>query len=249
VSHSPDAEDFVVGEWRAALQDAGVAEDDFHLITCPGAAVSGHPKAASFDKGEVFYGHEDEGGLVVRPDKLAEANDEANRWRHRVAIYEDIDDEDVVERAYLAGLLRHEIEHGKQRDAEHEVFGLIKIVALACRKVPTGNGEHHRDLVNASPIESDANAAASAFVRQRYPEAVDELLAGSDHYLVDATAPPTNPRTLVERTVEYLWQFQEICDDPSNLQPDRTFADILDNHVPGGSAGDLWRRLQEAGSG
>jgi hypothetical protein len=116
MSHSPDADDFVVEEWRAALAKAEVDEGDFHLITCPGTAVSGHAKAVSFDKGHVLNGDEDEGGIVVQPDKLAEANDDANLWRHRVAVYEDVDGEYEIERAYLAGVLRHEIEHGKQSE-------------------------------------------------------------------------------------------------------------------------------------
>jgi hypothetical protein len=45
MSHSPDADGFIVEEWRAAIADAGVAEVDFHLITCPGAAVTGQVKA------------------------------------------------------------------------------------------------------------------------------------------------------------------------------------------------------------
>jgi hypothetical protein len=115
VSHSPDAEDFVVAEWRAALDDAGVAEADYHLITCPGAAVTGHAKAVSFDPRLVLYGDEDEGGVVVQPPKIAEANANENVWRHRIAVLEDIDADDVEELAFLSGVVRHEIEHAKQR--------------------------------------------------------------------------------------------------------------------------------------
>jgi hypothetical protein len=103
VSHSPDAEDFVVAEWRAALNDAGVAEADYQLITCPGAAVTGHAKAVSFDPGLVLYGDEDEGGVVVQPPKIAEANANENVWRHRIAVLEDIDADDVEELAFLSG--------------------------------------------------------------------------------------------------------------------------------------------------
>jgi hypothetical protein len=243
MSHSPDAEDFVVEEWRSALADAGVDEDDYHLITCPDAAVTGHAKAVEFDKGRILYGDEEEGGIVVQPEKLPEANDAANLYRHRIAAYEDVDDEDEVERAYLAGVLRHEIEHTEQRDIAPEAFGLRNVVDLACRKVAAGDGKRYRDLINRSPMESDANAAASPFVRRRYPHSVEKLLAGPDHYLVDATEPPGHPQTLVERTVVYLWRFRGACEDPSNLPPDRTFADILDNQVPGGGAGERWRRL------
>jgi hypothetical protein len=248
VSYSVDAEDFVIDEWHAALHDAGVAENDFHLITCPGAAVTGHAKAAYFAKGDILCGDEEEGGIVVHPDKLAEANDAANLSRHRVAVYEDVDGEDEVGAAYLAGVLRHEIEHGKQRDATPEAFGLSDIVDVVCHNVAAGDSVRYRDLVNASPIEADANAAASAHVCKRYPAAVDALRAGFDHYLADATTGPGDPTTLVERTVDYLWQFGDICNDPTNLPSDGTFADILDNRVPDGGAGKRWRGLQEAES-
>jgi hypothetical protein len=83
-------------------------------------------------------------------------------------------------------------------------------------------------------------------VRERYPDAVDDLLGGPDHYLVDATNPPGDPKTLVDRTVNYLWQFRDVCDASRNLPPERTFANILDTAVPGAGAGDRWRKLYQA---
>lgn len=244
VSHSPDAEDFVVAEWRAALNDAGVAEADYHLITCPGAAVTGHAKAVSFDPGLVLYGDEDEGGVVVQPPKIAEANANENVWRHRIAVLEDIDPDDVEELAFLSAVLRHEIEHAKQRTISREAFGLYELVDDVVRLVAVGDASRYRELINASPIEADANAAASTFVRSRHPQAVAGLLAGPDKYLVVPTGQPGDATTLVERTVDFLWQFREVCDDPKRLPEGRTFADILDNRVPGGKAGSRWRELE-----
>lgn len=243
MSHSSDAEDFVVAEWRAALADAGVAEGDFHLITCPGAAVTGHAKAVSFDPGRVLHGDAEEGGIVVQPEKLAEANDSANLYRHRVAVLEDVDGEDPVELAYLASVLRHEIEHARQRDAAREAFGLYELVSQVAGLVADGDSERYRDIVNAAPIEADAHAAASAHLRARYPGAIAALLAGPDRYLAEATAPPGATATLVERAVDFLWQYRAVCDDPKRLPAGRTFADILDSHVPGGAAGVRWRAL------
>lgn len=200
MSHSPDAEDYVIAEWRAALADAGVAENDFHLITCLGAPVTGFVKAVSFDPGLVLRDDADEGGIVVHTDKLADANENANLWRHRVGALEDVDQEDEVELAVLAGLLRHEIEHGKQREVAREGFGLYDITELVAYHIAAGDRERERDVFHSSPIEADADAAASAHIRKRYPNAVAALLAGPDHYLVRATAPPGDPKTLVERT-------------------------------------------------
>ena len=44
------------------------------------------------------------GGVVVQPHKIAEANATENLWRHRVAVLEDIDADDVDELAFLAAL-------------------------------------------------------------------------------------------------------------------------------------------------
>jgi hypothetical protein len=40
---------------------------------------------------------------------------DAEVWRHRIAVLEDIDADDVEELAFLSGVVRHEIEHAKQR--------------------------------------------------------------------------------------------------------------------------------------
>ena len=65
-----------------------------------------------------------------------------------------------------------------------------------------------------------------------------------DRYLVASTGPPGDATTLVERTVDFLWQFRDVCNDPKRLPEGRTFADILDNRVPGGNAGSRWRELE-----
>jgi hypothetical protein len=244
MSHSQDAEPFVVAEWRAALHDAGVDEDDFHLITCPGSAVTGHAKAASFDKGVVLNGDAEEGGIVVQAERLAEANAPGTLWRHRVAVYEDLDEDDVVELAYLAGVLRHEIEHGRQRDAARDAFALYDLVDVVCSSAADGDIERYHDLINGQPLEVDGHAAASAHVRARYPEAVPELLGGPDKYLVEQSSPPADPETLLDRTIEYLWQFRETCNEPARLPAGKTFCVILDSRLPDTCAGDRWRELE-----
>lgn len=231
----------MVVEWREALADAGVDEAECHLITCPGAPVTGYAKAVIFAKGTILNGAADEGGIVVTAAKLKEANDDANVWRHRIAVLEDIDSEDENELAYVAGVLRHEIEHAKQREKNEEAFGLTDLVRQVVGLVESEDSERYRDLINSSPIEADANAAAARYVRERYAGSVSALMAGPDHYLVDATAPPGDPSTLIRRTVDFLWQFRDICDDPARLPDGRGFADILESNAPGFGAGALWR--------
>jgi len=242
MSVSPDAEDLIVAEWHAALADAEADDRDYHLIVCAGAAVTGHPKGVSYHRGQKLTGSPDEGGIVVEADKLAEANASTNLSRYRVAVLEDIDPNDRVEVAFLAGVLRHEIEHCKQRAAGTQAFELYGLVDEVIDLVCGDDKECGRVLFNSQPIEADAHAAASAYLRRRYSDAVPALLAGEDRFLAASTEPPGPTEQLVHRTVEFLRQFAEACDDPVNLPDRTTFADILDRWLPG--SGDHWRRLE-----
>ncbi|MCU1278915.1 MAG: hypothetical protein JWM53_2461 [bacterium] len=245
MSISEDAEDFVATEWHAAIKHAQVDESEFHLITCPGAPVHGEVKAVHFERGGRLDGDPSEGGIVVQQAKLDEANADENLWRHRIAVYEDIDPEDDVELAYLAGLLRHEIEHGKQRMVAPEAFGLYELTRDICGLAAAGDDELARQLFGRSPIEADANAAASAHIHERCPQAVAALAEGPDSLLV-ARDNIGDPRTLIDRTVDYLWQFSELVEGHEDLAPGRSFADLLYNRAPGTGAGDRWRSLLAA---
>jgi hypothetical protein len=244
MSVSEDAEDFVVAEWQAALADAEADDSDYHLIVCAGAAVTGHPKGVSFRRGWTLTGAGDEGGIVVEPAKIAEANAPANVSRHRVAVLEDVDAEDETEVAFLAGVLRHEIEHCTQREVAADAFDLYGLVDDVVQTVCATDESCIRDLFNAQPIEADAHAASSAYLRRRYPDAVPALLTGADKYLAQATEPPGEPEQLVRRTVDFLWQFADVCDDPASLTKGTTFAEVLDDWLPG--SGEHWRALQSA---
>lgn len=244
MSVSPDAEDFIVAEWEAALADAGAPELDFHLIVCSGAAVTGYPKAVAFRPGDILEGDEAEGGVVVEAGKLAEANHPAVLRRHRVAVLEDIDPDDQLDLAFLAGVIRHEIEHAKQRDVADEAFDLQGLVGAIVNVACGGDKEQYRELINSSPLEADANAAAAAFLRRRYPAAIPGLLDGGDRYLAYVAETPGHPDTLIQRTVDFLWQFANICNDPLRLPLGSTFAAVLDGRASG--SGDLWRERERS---
>ena len=238
---SEDAEDFVVKEWHAASADAGFSGSDVHLVVCAGAAVTGPPKGVSYNRGDELTGALDADGLVVTPEKLAEANAPENLTRYRVAVPEDIDSDDPVEVAFLAAIMRHELEHCRQRESGSQasrLYGLVdEVVALVCGD----DEEHFGELINLQPIEGDANAASSAYLRRRHPNAIAALAEGDDHFLVDGLDPPGDPQTLVERTVVFLHQFADLCNGMEVDSEETTFADILDRWLLG--SGDVWRRL------
>jgi hypothetical protein len=238
---SEDAEDFIVAQWHAAMADAGLDDADVHLVVCAGAAVSGPPKGVSYNRGDELTGALDADGIVVTAEKIAEANAPENLSRYRVAVLEDIDPDDPSEVAFLAAVMRHELEHCKQWEAgskAHKLYGLVdQVIQLVCGDDQARAGE----LINTQPIEGDANAASSAYLRRRYPEAIPALAAREDHFLADWIDPPGRPEQLVERTVAFLHEFADICNDPEGLPVDTTFADILDRRLAG--SGDIWRQL------
>ncbi len=240
MSHSPDAEDFIVAQWEAALNDARVSPADYHLITCPGAPVPDHAPAVSFRRGHVVDGSE--GGIVVTADKLLEAEQYAQL--NRVATFEDWDEDDPVAMAFLAGLLRHEIEHGIQRDKCPNSFELYDLTEAVIRHA-VQDTHNWRELINTQPIEWDANAAASMYLRHHtvHQAAVPDLLAGPHTFLVRSELGPGDPQKLVARTVGYLYSLRDACLKQEARQS-VTFDVLIEGMVPG--AGALWRELDAA---
>ncbi len=109
---SENADPPLVDAWRVALAHAGLDENDFYVLACPGTVVEGYAKAASYEPGV----EQDEDDLLTG-EVLAEANDPEHRMKHRVAVFDDVDWDDPVKVAVLTATLRHEIEHARQRVA------------------------------------------------------------------------------------------------------------------------------------
>lgn len=242
MSHSANADEFIVAEWRAALSDAGVNENDFHLIICPGAPTPDHPKAVSFARHHVVTTAESDGEIIATQAKLDEAaqHDAVNR----VATFEDWDEDDPVEMARLAGLLRHEIEHGRQRDDCPNSFDLYDLTAAIIRHA-VQDGRNFRELFHLQPVEWDADAAASMYLRGHpvHQTSVSDLLDGADTYLVRSELPPGNTDALVARTVGFLYSLREACLKQEQFQT-VTFDQLIDGMISG--TGHLWRTLDAA---
>lgn len=232
---SDNALSFMVTEWEAALEDAEVDSEDYYLIVCPGNPVIGEPQAVCLRPGVRLETADDSGGIVVGDLELTEANSSAALSRHRIAVLDGVDRGDEPRIAYLAALLRHEIEHTRQRAVADDAFDLLppvdEIIEWTCGDDKTCS----RDLTNSQPIEADAHAAASAYVRRRYPGAVDALLHTPDRYLVERTDPPGRAETLIRRTVEFLQQFTAVVCDPVYLSGAADFGEVLDEYLAGSS--------------
>jgi hypothetical protein len=240
--HSPDADPFIVSAWQDALQDAAADDADYYLVTCAGAATQGAPKAVSFRRGKLLDGDVSEGGIVVGSAKLDEAN--AHAGLNRVATFEHWEEDDPLPLAVLAGLLRHEIEHGRQRDLCPNSFALYELTD-AIIELAVGDKESRRALFHSQPVEWDANAAASRYLRHHpvHQAVVPELLAGRDTYLVRSAVDPGDPQHLVARAVAFLYSLREATLEQAVVEG-QAVEDLLDDFVAG--AGALWQALETA---
>lgn len=122
-------------------------------------------------------------GLHIYPDGEAEEirplPDEMNSdeciGAYRVVVFMDCTLEGI------AALIRHELEHGRQRDAHGrrlmELYNIAEnVISERVRSLPGGGF-----LYQVIPVEMDANAAVSSFIREHFgQERIDELLHAGD---------------------------------------------------------------------
>jgi hypothetical protein len=173
--------------WTAALVDAGVDASDAVLYPFAGKQSSTGYVARTWARGALVT---EPGDVAAFGDNLAVANNKQARGLRRVAVWTDWPPE------ALAGLIRHELEHSLQFDADshgmfeddlqelyHQAMVALYKSALALG-MPTsetngviGGGE----LYNQIPMEVDANAAASWFVRSRFGDKRIDLLVQNDN--------------------------------------------------------------------
>jgi hypothetical protein len=144
----------------------------------------------------------------------------------------------------IAALLRHELEHAMQYDADvgqrlHRLYVLA--VEVICERV--GGLPGGGFLYQLIPVELDANAAAATYVRGRFGEARISMLLAADH--PDSAAfrslvPPPARETLADRMLHFFATIPDLCE----LRADRermSFAEILAREWPG--ADGVWRRF------
>jgi hypothetical protein len=139
------------------LAHAGVEEDRFLLISIPGRPLPDGRHAAFYHPGSI---DEDPNDILHGP-QLAEANSPSVLDRHRVAAFAEIDWNDPLQEAVLAGLLRHEVRHAEQFDEfGRDFFDLYDLAELICQwKV--GGLPRGGVLYGLIPAETDANKAMS----------------------------------------------------------------------------------------
>lgn len=206
---SPDTEPFIEREWDAAVAASGADPDNLYLLPVSGTPVANMPEAVTYWPG--LRSEEDD---FLLGEKLAEANSPGVRERHRIAIFEDVDEGDPLAVAILAGKLRHELRHAEQWEACGEVLfeldALLDSVVLWKVGGLTGGALYY----TVKPIEMDANAAAAVFLRNRWGQLVDDVLRDPDgSALAKSNTAPGALENLPAKTVAFLFCLREAADE------------------------------------
>ncbi len=224
-------------EWTAALTHARVSPQSFRLWLCPPPPQSPCGSAAWFRPGFVIPDAPEE---ILRGQQREEANSLSVRQLHRIAVLDRFDPEDPYELALISGRLRHEIEHAIQwDDGGGERLWELDLITDEIIAWKAGPPPGCLPLYRRKPREEDANAAASAFLRERHSDVVDRISRGDDAELVRSRYGPPDPRTLLARTVCFQFLFQDLTTGVDGVAD---WADHIDAAAPG--TGDMWRRLR-----
>jgi len=193
------------------LAEAGHGEERFFLVALPGRPAPNGRHAAFYHPGLI----DEDPGDILHGSHLEVANDPEIVDRHRVAAFADIDWDDPLQEAALAGLLRHEVRHAEQYDELGQTFfDLYDIAELVCQwKV--GGLPRGGILYGLIPAEMDANAAAARFLRDRRPGAICDVLNSDYNVLARSNTPPGPLSELPTKMVALLYMMREVVDDPA----------------------------------
>jgi hypothetical protein len=154
-------DELIAREWAAALADAELDAADFCLIVVDGP-IAGTGRFAVWHEPGLARAETE----FLKGDDLVRANSDECLNRHLVAVWRDFELTDFGV-AFPAGRLRHELEHARQWNAlgvePFELDELLGQVLLLKVENTQGAGYYY----TFKPIEQDANAAASMFVRRK----------------------------------------------------------------------------------
>jgi hypothetical protein len=196
--------------WNEAIADSGIDVAKLHRFDAVRAVIEGTGAQWWAPEGSV---REPPVQLELTDDDAAAADRPPLREKHRVATAPIENLEPALADAALAAKLRHELEHARQWEVcGPEPFMLMQLAREVHRR-KTG-GTIYGTFLNQMPIEDDANAAASVFVRNLKPDSVEDLRRHEAYAtLARATLGPANPETLVVRMVGFLFHYRDIVRD------------------------------------
>jgi hypothetical protein len=235
----PELPDDVEQVLIAALADAEINLDDALLYLLDGEQGSNGYEARYLHRGLHINA---EGEAEEIHPLLDEMNDDACIDAYRIVVFRDRNIEGI------AALIRHELEHARQRDAHGqrlmELYGIAENVLSERVGGLTGGGFLYQTI----PVEMDANAAAATFVRARYGAVrIDELLSENDKTSAafrSLVGPPPLD-TLPDRMIRYFATIPDLCERFVEQRTNySSFPELLNIHAWRG-AGDVYERLLE----
>jgi hypothetical protein len=224
-------------ECDAALADAGLTREQVRFFPLAGLNIGTWGAAWFRPHTDIQDGDR---GFPGDHAQRAEANSEENRDLHRIAIPAEPQD-----RATLAALVRHELEHARQWDAMLGIFDLHDFIEHdLLPEVAGGLGAECKPgaLINTIPTEMDCNAAASVYISQRFSPAEAQAIRDSDRRaLACSLLPPPPAETLPARMVAFAFVHRAAVERHAER---RGFSVALILGSVDGDAPALWARLE-----
>lgn len=218
----PDLLAHVHREWTAAAAHAGFGERAIALWALDRVPPEGKTGAVAqwfLPLLELCPPH----GLSA--EELEEAESAGTSHKHRVIIYLRHPAFDELSppatEAFLGAVLRHELEHARQHERwGNELFFLDNALVDPVLWARVGRLPGGPQIYNLKPMELDANAASAEYLRDRYPNAVAEILESDHGNCARCLTGPQQLDTLLVRTVAFLYLFRDeamALADPSSV--------------------------------
>jgi hypothetical protein len=233
---SPGVESFIERQWKVALRHAEETGEDTYLLACPGAAVEGCPLAVSYSADRML-----EPDCFLEGDVLAEANLTHVRSKHRIAVFEDMDEGDPTAMAVLLGLLRHELEHVRQRKRHGQaLFDLDELAGqlVEDREKREGNSP---TWYRRKPIERSANAAAARLLTESCPEQLVLLANALYAPLTELDEQAPRIEGLPYETVRFIHELAASADACLTFEDGLSWEGRLEERWTG--AGAWWAKI------
>lgn len=146
----------------------------------------------------------------------------------------------------VTALIRHELEHARQRDVHGqrltELYGIAENMLLE----RVGGLPGSAFLYQVIPVEMDANASSALFVRNYFrPDRIDTLLRAGDRDgpAIRSLVGPPSIDTLSERMIRFFATMPDLGERFA-ARNDLPFTTILNIHGWRG-AGDVYHRILE----
>jgi hypothetical protein len=195
----PMTEEEVQAECRDALADAGLAAERVRFFQLSEMGKGGTGAAWFRPYTDI---EPDDPGFPGGDAQRAEANSDENRTLHRITVPAEPDS-----RVLFAALLRHELEHARQWDAQVGVFELQDFIEYdLLPEIAAGLDGCRGWLINTIPSEMDCNAAASVYIAGRFSDAeIQPIRNGQNRYLACSRIPPLPPETLPARMTAFAY--------------------------------------------